>query len=186
MPFSLIQISFRDFIHFTFTHINIKSQSKESFFLCVSLLNISIYFLFYFSSHRALSSSNPLISIHLLFTFNPFSFMGRFTYLVDSVEGIENFKTQYRIPPRVSIRYCKQGDWHAQRHKGEVVIPMIAFIEGEMRIPMGTVTKDYLRVHSLGSVDALNEKMGLNLTHHDVNWVYNLHQLKGQGYYIET
>ena len=38
----------------------------------------------------------------------------------------------------------------------------------------------------LGRVDALNEKMGLNLTHHDVNWDYNLHHLKGQGYYLKT
>ena len=38
----------------------------------------------------------------------------------------------------------------------------------------------------LGSVDALNEKMGLNLTHHDVNWVYNFHHLKGQGKYLKT
>ena len=37
----------------------------------------------------------------------------------------------------------------------------------------------------LGFVDALNEKMGLSLTHHDVNWVYNLHYLKGQGYYLK-
>ena len=73
-----------------------------------------------------------------------------------------------------------------------MVIPMIAFIEGGIRIPIGIVTKDYLRVHRLapiqcasnmfrilGSVDTFNEKMGLNLTHHDVNWVYNLHHLKG-------
>ena len=38
----------------------------------------------------------------------------------------------------------------------------------------------------LGSEDALDEKMGLNLTHHDVNWVYNFHRLKGQGYYLNT
>ena len=38
----------------------------------------------------------------------------------------------------------------------------------------------------LGSVDALNKKMGLGLTHHDVNWVYNLHRLKGQGYYLKS
>ena len=38
----------------------------------------------------------------------------------------------------------------------------------------------------LGFVDALNEKMGLGLTHHDVNWVYNLHHLKGQGYYLKS
>ena len=69
---------------------------------------------------------------------------------------------------------------------------MIGFIEGGMRIPMGTITKDYLKVHRLaptqyalnmfrilGSVDALNDKMGLNLSHHDVNWVYNIHHLKG-------
>ena len=59
---------------------------------------------------------------------------------------------------------------------------MIAFIKGGMKIPMGGVTKDYLRAHRLaptqcasnmfrilGSVYALNEKMGLGLTHHDVN-----------------
>ena len=108
--------------------------------------------------------------------------MGRFAYLVDSVESIESFKAQYRIPPGVSIRYCKEMDWHTQRHEKEVVIPMIAFIEGGMRISMGTITRDYLRIHRLaptqcapnmfrilGSVDAFNEKMSLNFTHHDVN-----------------
>ena len=76
---------------------------------------------------------------------------------------------------------------------------MIAFIEREMRIPMGKVNRDYLIAHRLaptqcapnmfrilGSVDALNEKMGVNLTHHDVNWVYNCHKLTGQGYYLKT
>ena len=105
--------------------------------------------------------------------------MGMFAYLVDSEEGIESFKAQYRIPPGVSIRYCKEGDWHTNRQEGEVVIPMIAFLEGGMRIPMGTVTRDYLRAHrsaptqcapnmfrKLGSVEALNEKIGRNLTHH--------------------
>ena len=38
----------------------------------------------------------------------------------------------------------------------------------------------------LGSVDALNEKMGLGLTHHNVNWVYDLHRLKGQQYYLKS
>ena len=76
---------------------------------------------------------------------------------------------------------------------------MIFFIEGGMRIPMSTMTRDYLRAHRLaptqcalnmfrilGCVDALNEKMGLRLTHHNVNWVYNLHHLKGQGYYLKS
>ena len=82
----------------------------------------------------------------------------------------------------MSIRYCKEGEWHEKRQEGEVVILMIAFIEGGMRIPMGIITRDYLRAHKLaptqcvpnmfrilGSDDALNEKMGLGLTHHDIN-----------------
>ena len=97
--------------------------------------------------------------------------MGRFAYLVDSLESINSFNAQYGIPQGVSIRYCKQGDWYAQRQEGEVVILMIAFIEGGMRIPMDRVTRDYLIAHRLeptqctlnmfrilDSVDALNKR----------------------------
>ena len=49
----------------------------------------------------------------------------------------------------VSIRYCHRGEWHALRQEGELVIPMIAFIEGGIRIPMGRVTRDYLIAHRL-------------------------------------
>ena len=38
----------------------------------------------------------------------------------------------------------------------------------------------------LGSIEVLNERMNLNLTHHDMNWVYNLHHLKGQEYYLKS
>ena len=47
------------------------------------------------------------------------------------------------------IKYCKEGKWHERRKKGEVMILMIAFIEGGMRILMGIVTRDYLRAHRL-------------------------------------
>ena len=101
--------------YLTFALINIKSQSEESFFPYISHLNIFIYFLFYFSLHRAFFSSALLISLDHFSTFNPLSYMGRFAYLVDSAESIESFKAQYRIPLGVSIRYCKEGDWHTQR-----------------------------------------------------------------------
>ena len=76
---------------------------------------------------------------------------------------------------------------------------MIAFIEGGMTILMGTLTRNFLRSFSfsptqcapnmfwvLGSIEALNERMNLNQTYHDVNWIYNLHNLKGQGYYLKS
>ena len=75
---------------------------------------------------------------------------------------------------------------------------MIAFIEEMMKIPISSVTGDYLITHNLsptqcapntfrilGSVDAFNEKMGVNLTHHDINWIYNHHKLTRQGYYLK-
>ena len=121
--------------------------------------------------------------------------MGRFKHLVDSEEGMEKFRAKYRIPPSLGIRYSAQGEWVDDKKIGEVVIPMTAFIEGRMTIPMGALTKNFLwffRLSStqcapnmfriLGSMVVLNERMNLNLTHHDVNWTYNLHHMKGQGY----
>ena len=75
--------------------------------------------------------------------------MGRFKSLVDSEEGIKSFRAQHRIPPGIGIKYCKEGQWLIDRLEGEVVIPMIAFIEGGMKISMSKVTRDYLRAHRL-------------------------------------
>ena len=124
--------------------------------------------------------------------------MGKFKRLVDSEEGMESFRTKYKIPPTAGMRYVALGEWVGARKTGEVVISMIAFIEGGMTIPMGTITRNYLRFFRLshtqcapnmfrvlGSIEALNERMNLNLTLHDVNWVYSLHHLKGQEYYLK-
>ena len=108
--------------------------------------------------------------------------MGRFKSLVESKEGMKKFKADYRIPSNVGLRYCKEGEWNFLRQVGEVVIPMITFIEGGVRIPMGPAMRNYLRFVRLaptqcvpnvfiifGCVDTLNKKMGLRLTYHDVN-----------------
>ena len=85
------------------------------------------------------------------------------------------------------------------RKEGEVIIPMIAFIEGGMTLPMGRITWDYLINHRicphqcapnlfrvLGSVDALNEHLRLGLTLHDVVHMYECHSLKSAGYYLQS
>ena len=83
---------------------------------------------------------------------------------------MEKFVADYKIPNNVGLRYCKEGDWHIMRREGEVLIPISAFLEGDMRLPMRPVVRDYLRhfrlapiqsavnmFRILGSVDALNE-----------------------------
>ena len=82
---------------------------------------------------------------------------------------------------------------------GQVVIPMITFIKGGMTLPMGRITRDYLLNHRLtphqcapnlfrvlGSVDILNEQLGLRLTWHDVVHMYECRQLSDAGYYLKS
>ena len=71
--------------------------------------------------------------------------MGRFKRLVESEVEMEKFIADYKIHNTVGLRYCKEGEWHIMRQDGEVVIPIIAFLEGGMRILMGSVMRDYLR-----------------------------------------
>ena len=36
--------------------------------------------------------------------------MGRFKELVDTEEGMRNFRTKYNIPPHMGVRYAAQGE----------------------------------------------------------------------------
>ena len=78
--------------------------------------------------------------------------MGRFKKLVKSEEVMEKFIADYRIPSNVGLRYCKEGEWHIMRRDGEVVIPIITFLERGMRIPMRPVMRDNLRHFRLALV----------------------------------
>ena len=46
--------------------------------------------------------------------------MGRFKGLVDTEEGMRNFRTKYNIPPHVGVRYVAQGEWYDERKTNEV------------------------------------------------------------------
>ena len=124
--------------------------------------------------------------------------MGRFERLVKSPALIEMFKEKYHIPQEVSLRYCSPEELAFDREVGEVIIPMIAFIEGGITIPMGRITRGYLRSHRLcpqqcapnlfrilGAVDALDRHLGLGLTRYDVVHLYEGHQQKGTRFYLK-
>ena len=125
--------------------------------------------------------------------------MDRFKHLVDSPALIEIFKNKYHIPQEVSLRYCSPEGLAFDREVGEVIIPMIAFIEGEMTISMNRITRNYLRNHRLcpqqytpnffrilEAVDILDWHLGLGLTWHDVVHLYEGHQQKGAGFYLKS
>ena len=112
---------------------------------------------------------------------------------------MEGFRAKYHIPRGVALRYCAPNQIVTDRKEGEVVIPMIAFIEGGMTLLMGRVTQNYLinqrltphqcapnLFRVLGSVDTLNKQMGLRLTWHDVIHMYECHKLSDAGYYLKS
>ena len=109
------------------------------------------------------------------------------------------FRAKYHIPQGVGLQYCPLEAVLIDRGKGEVVIPMIAFIEGGMTLPMHRITRDYLFNHRLishqcapnmfrilGCVDVLNERMNLGLTWHYVVHLYECHYVEKGGYYLKS
>ena len=112
---------------------------------------------------------------------------------------MEGFKAKYHIPQGVGLEYCPPDRVLTDRDVGQVIIPMIAFIEGGMTLPMGRITRDYLINHRLtlyqctfslfrvlGCIDVLNKQLGLGLTWHDVVHMYKYHKLASVGYYLKS
>ena len=125
--------------------------------------------------------------------------MGRFESLVDSPLKIELFKQKYNIPQEIGLRYRSTEQIATDREIREVIIPMIAFIEGGMTLPIGRITRDYLIAHRLcphqcapnmfrilGCIDALNEHLQVGLTWHDVVHMYEFHSQANGGYYLKS
>ena len=68
---------------------------------------------------------------------------------MDTEKGMKSFRVKYNIPLHMGVSYAMQGEWFDKRKSAEVVIPMIAFIEGGMTIPMDTPTRNFLRYFRL-------------------------------------
>ena len=71
--------------------------------------------------------------------------------LVDNEEAMSKFIADYRIPPNVSLRHCKIGEWYYKRKTGEVVIPVLAFVEGGYENPYGAGNEGLLQALPISS-----------------------------------
>uniref|UniRef100_A0A2N9FK66 Transposase (putative) gypsy type domain-containing protein n=1 Tax=Fagus sylvatica TaxID=28930 RepID=A0A2N9FK66_FAGSY len=120
--------------------------------------------------------------------------MGKFAKLVDTEEKIVQFKSRYGIPEDVHIRYVPYGDI-ALLQREDLVLPIVAIVEGGVRIPMHTFLLRFLTNFRLNPLQCapnvfrivmgtavLMEKLGLNLTVHDITYVYSL-QTTGRDQY---
>ena len=62
---------------------------------------------------------------------------------------MEAFRAKYRILQGVVLEYCPLERVLTDRKVGQVFIPMIAFIEGGMTLPIRRITRDCLLNHRL-------------------------------------
>ena len=67
--------------------------------------------------------------------------MGSFKHLIDSDAGMKGFRAKYHISQGVVLQNCAPDQIVTNREEEEVVIPMIAFIEGGMTTPTGRLPK---------------------------------------------
>ena len=112
--------------------------------------------------------------------------LGEFKYLVDMLEELFGFRRAYEIPNDVGVSYCPESEVDFVKGEGKVVIPLVAFVEGEVKIPMSNLLTNFLRHFNVcpdqctpytfrvvSSVAKLNRRLYLNLTEHDINYVYS-------------
>lgn len=125
--------------------------------------------------------------------------MGKFKSMVDTPERLVEFKRPYEIPEDVEVSYCPESEVEFSRGEGRVIIPLVAFVKGEVRIPMNRLLTNFLRhfkvfpdqctpnvFRVVSNVNELNQRLGLNLIEHDINYVYSFQDSKTSRFYYKT
>uniref|UniRef100_A0A2N9HR10 Uncharacterized protein n=1 Tax=Fagus sylvatica TaxID=28930 RepID=A0A2N9HR10_FAGSY len=113
---------------------------------------------------------------------------------MDTEEKINQFKERYGFPKDVQIRYASSNDLALLKYR-DLVLPIIALVEGGVRIPMHPFLIQFL-IHFRSSplqcvpnmfrivmgTAFLMERLDLNLTIHDITYVYRF-QSTGRNQY---
>ena len=71
----------------------------------------------------------------MLFGLLGFQVMDCFVKLVNTEEKIAQFKSRYGFPEDMHIQYVPYGDLALLQHE-DLVLPIVAIVEGGVRIPM--------------------------------------------------
>ena len=122
-----------------------------------------------------------------------------FSYLLNINADVETFKTRFNILRGVNISYCHEGDIEDQRLPHMVFFPLMSILEGGVRFLVDPFLLRTLNFYGLSPdqclpnfyrvvnyVRHLNRLYDLNLTHHDINFLYAIQGSLRNGYYLQT
>ena len=118
--------------------------------------------------------------------------------MFDTSESLREFRRKYNFLEDVEVRYCSESKAILSRGEDRVVIPLVAIVEGGVRIPISDLLTNFLHhfkvfldqctpnvFRIVSSVETLNKKLGLKLTAHNINYIYSFQDSKTFGYYFK-
>ena len=124
-----------------------------------------------------------------------------FSHLLSTEASLANFREVFNIPRDVDVAYCHKGDIAFHRRSGSNIVffPLMAILEGGVRFLMDPLLLSTLRFYGLcldqlppnfyqvvSCVSRLNRIYGLQLNHHDINFMYNLCGNLKSNYYLKV
>uniref|UniRef100_A0A2N9IFD1 Uncharacterized protein n=1 Tax=Fagus sylvatica TaxID=28930 RepID=A0A2N9IFD1_FAGSY len=111
---------------------------------------------------------------------------GKLARYVNTPEAMERFRRHYGVPDDVHLEYRFWEDAITGEH-GDLIIPLVAIIEGGVRFPIDPLLADFLDYFRISptqispnifrivnGVAELNRRLGFNLTVHDIIATYFL------------
>ena len=112
-----------------------------------------------------------------------------YSHLLTIEASLANFRAVYDIPGDVYVAYCHEDDITLQRHSSSNVVffPLMSILEGGVRFPVDPFILGTLRFYRVVScVSRLNRLYGLQLNHHDINFIYSLCGNIRSDYYLKV
>ena len=105
----------------------------------------------------------------------------------------------FNIPEDMDVAYCHESEIALHRGANTVFFTLMAILEGGVRFPVDPLLLNTLRVYGLcpdqlppnfywvvSCINRLNQMFGLQLDHHNINFMYSLCGNKKTNYYLKV
>ena len=124
-----------------------------------------------------------------------------YAHLLNTKASLATFRRTFNIPEDVNVAYCHESEIAFYRCSGSntAFFPLMEILEGGVRFPVSPFLLNTLRFYGLSPeqlppnfyrvvscVDRLNQLYGLELNHHDINFMYSLCKTKTAYYYLKS
>ena len=122
-----------------------------------------------------------------------------YAHLLNTEASLATFRQTFDIPEDVNVAYCHKSEIALHRGSNTTFFPLMAILKSGVRFPVDPLLLNTLRFYGLclnqlppnfyqvvSCVSRLNQIYGLQLNHHDINYMYNLCGNKKTNYYLKV